>query len=124
MTEFNKGDRVLYTGTLDDLRGVQGTVTGSEPYCLYVTWDGGRVFSVNPRSAERIAPKLTFVGPEPEPAEAPAVTTPFGVNGTYVVDSRGNHVATVSAPTTSNTEDGELAGLISDLLNDHFNSAK
>lgn len=67
--------------------------------------------------------KLSFVGPEPEPAKAPVVTTPFEVNRAGILDSRGNHLGGFSGEVTTAEQDRELAALVVKLLNEHFGAA-
>lgn len=88
--------------------------------------EGGPGYFVNPDSirAEELA-KLAFVGPEPEPAEAPAVTTPFqagryGGRNRILQDSQGRELANFTGEDTTTEQDAELAELVVELLNKHF----
>lgn len=130
MTEFKVGDRVRYTDAFNGmdpkLIGAEGTVREQLGHTnVRVDWDGGRSpRGVFPGNIEKIeTPKLAFVGPEPEPAELPAVTTPFQtskVDPNLIQDSRGLVVAEFSGQDTDIDQDHELAALVVRLLNEHF----
>jgi hypothetical protein len=65
-------------------------------------------------------PALSFVGPEPKPVKVPAVTTPFKADGDVICDSRGHYVGEFGGTGTTLEQDGKLAALVADLLNQHF----
>lgn len=136
MTEYKVGDRLrgIATGvwTRDsgpEREGVfDGHVSrlfGTDGWPHVVGGEGGGAYLDPRESIDVVRPgELSFVGPEPEPAKAPAVTTPFRVatTGTLgrIVDSRGHQVAEFLGDQTSERQDVDLAALVVELLNAHF----
>lgn len=137
MTKFKVGDRVRFThrveysSPLDPWRpGNTGTITGGwysagsgEALGYRVSWDGNSLeCRHHAKQLAKVEPEAmrAFVGPRPEPVEAPKVVLPFRAVGTVVKDADGNRVTAVYGDLTSDTDDGELAGLVAKLLNKHF----